>query len=159
VKRALLAGVAVSTALVATAYALAFVPALSPSVAPVLLALGTGGILATVLGLGAQRNGRLGILWIPVVFVALVVGGGLVALVLMPAPPDGADVRLVAGLPPRAALLLYGVGFLPTLVVPVMYAVTFERLTLGEDDLERVRQAARERREAEEAAAAGEEGA
>lgn len=150
-----LAGIAVSTGLVAAAYALAFVPGLPPALPPLLLSVGTGGILATVLALGAQRDGRLGVLWIPVVFVALVVGGGLVALVLLPAPENAADVRLVMGLPPRAALLLYGVGFFPTLVVPVMYAVTFERLTLSEDDLERVRRAARELRDAE--AASGED--
>ena len=93
-------------------------------------------------------------------FVVLVVGGGLVALVLMP-PADPGDPTLILGLPPRAALLMYGVGLLPTLVVPVAYALTFERLTLSEADLARVRAAAAEAKAraegAAEAGAGGEE--
>lgn len=141
-----MAGVAVSTALLTVAYGLAFLPGAPERLAPALLALGTAGILAGVLALGAERGGRLGVLWVPVLFVVVVVGGGLVALVLMP-PAGPADPTLVLGLPPRAALLLYGIGLLPTLVVPVAYALTFERLTLSDEDLARVRAAAREVRE------------
>ena len=144
-RRAIIACVALSTALVALAYTLAFFSGVPPALAPVLLALGTAGVLASVLSLAVQRDGSLGILWLPVAVVLLVVGAGLVALVLLPAV-DPADPTLILGLPPRAALLLYGVGFLPTLVVPVVYAVTFERLTLSDEDLERVRAVGRERK-------------
>ncbi|MEJ2540229.1 MAG: hypothetical protein P8188_09690 [Gemmatimonadota bacterium] len=144
-KRVSLVGVLVSTLLLAAAYGLAFAPEIAPRLAPVLLALGTAGILAWTLVLAAQRNGRLGVLWVPVVFIVLVVGGGLVALILLP-PVDPADPTLIVGLPPRAALLMYGVGLLPTLVVPVAYALTFDRLTLSSADLERVRAAGRARR-------------
>lgn len=131
-----------ATALIASAYAMAFSATLAPVVAPLLLALGTALILAAVMALGAQRGGRLGPLWIPVGFVVLVVGGGLSALVLMP-PADPAAGALILGLPRRAALLMYGVGLLPTLVVPVAYALTFERFTLSDEDLARVRSAGR----------------
>ncbi len=134
-----------STLAVATAYALAFLPAAPPLVAPVLLAGGTGGVLASVLALAVQRDGRLGAFWIPVLTVGLVVGAGLAALVLAPAT-DPADPTLVLGLPPRAAFLLYGVGLVPALIVPLAYALTFERSTLRPEDLERVRRAAAARR-------------
>lgn len=144
-RRGALLALAGSVLAVAAAYALAFLPGARSALAPVLLAVGTGGVLAAVLALAVERNGRLGALWVPVLFVALVVGAGLGALVLLPAA-DPADPRLVLGLPPRAAFLLYGVGLLPTLVVPVAYALTFERLTLRPEDLERVRRAAEARR-------------
>lgn len=139
-------GLPVAAGLVAISYALALVPAWAETLAPILLALGTAATLASTLALAVHREGRIGILWLPVLFIVLVVGGGLVALVLMP-PTDPGDPTLFFGLPPRAALLLYGVGLLPTLVVPVTYAATFERLTLSPADLERVREAARAMRE------------
>lgn len=136
--------VGLSTAVIGVAYLLAFFPSIPETIPALLLALGTAGMLASVMALGAQRDGRLGVLWIPVVFVVLIVGGGLVGLLLMP-PVDPESTTLWMGLPPRAAVLLYGVGLLPTLVVPVAYALTFETLTLSDEDLERVRRVAAER--------------
>jgi hypothetical protein len=154
VKRLALGGILLSALLLAAAYGLAFLPEVAPRLAPSLLALGTAGALAGTLVLAAQRDGRLGILWVPVVFIVLVVGGGMVALILLP-PVDPADPTLVLGLPPGAALLMYGVGLLPTLVVPVAYALTFDRLTLSSEDLERVREAGRRRRSEAEATGSG----
>jgi hypothetical protein len=48
----------------------------------------------------------------------------------------------VLGLPRRAAIVLYGIGLLPLFVLPVAYALTFDEMTLSEEDLERVRRAA-----------------
>ena len=45
------------------------------------------------------------------------------------------------GLPPRAAVVLYVIGFLPVLVLPLAYALTFDALTLSEADLARARAA------------------
>lgn len=141
-KRLAVGGIAFATALVGLAYGSAFLPGGAPGWAPALLAAGTALILVAMMALGSQRRGSIGSLWVPFTFVLLVVGGGLGALLVMPAA-DPADPALVLGLPPRAALLLYGIGLLPTLVVPVAYALTFDRLTLSEEDLERVRAAAR----------------
>jgi hypothetical protein len=146
VKRLSLGAVLVSTLLLAAAYGLAFAPGVAPRLSPLLLAFGTAGVLASTLMLSAQREGRLGVLWVPVLFIVLVVAGGLAALILLP-PVDPSDPTLFLGLPPRAALLMYGVGLLPTLIVPVSYALTFDRLTLSPEDLERVREAGRARRE------------
>jgi len=55
-------------------------------------------------------------------------------------PIETVSTPLWLGLPPRAAVILYGIGVLPLFVLPIAYAVTFESLTLNETDLERVRQ-------------------
>ena len=47
------------------------------------------------------------------------------------------------------AIVLFGVGLLPLLAVPLAYALTFDDQTLSEEDLERVRRAAAARRGAE----------
>ena len=64
-------------------------------------------------------------------------------------PPPVAGAPLWLGLPKGAALVLYGVGLLPLLVLPLAYALTFEGQTLSEADLERVRRAASGLRAAE----------
>lgn len=140
-----LSGVALATVAIALAYASAFLPGGAPGWAAPLLAAGTAVVLVSMMALGAQRRGRVGSLWVPFAFVLVVVGGGLLALLAIPAN-EGPGTALVLGLPPRAALLLFGVGLFPTLVVPVAYALTFDTLTLGHDDLERVKHAAWARR-------------
>ena len=66
-------------------------------------------------------------------------------------PADlGAAEPLLLGLPRRAAIVVYGIGLLPVLVLPVAYALTFEAQTLRDEDLERVRAAGAERRAREE---------
>jgi hypothetical protein len=70
----------------------------------------------------------------------LAVGFG--AALLLPAS-DGALSRLWLGLPARAAIVIYGVGLLPIIILPVAYAMTFEEMTLSAEDLERVRAMAR----------------
>jgi len=47
-------------------------------------------------------------------------------------------------LPARAAIVIYGVGLLPIVVLPIAYALTFETQTLSAEDVERVRALARE---------------
>jgi hypothetical protein len=107
--------------------------------------------------LGAARAGRIGPLALPFGFVFLVVAGGF-SLVLSLPPVDPAEPVLWLGLPPRAAIVLYGIGLLPLIAMPLVYALTFDRHTLGEADLERVRRAAQQLR-AREAAAGGAPGA
>ena len=46
----------------------------------------------------------------------------------------------------RAAIVIYGIGLLPIIVLPVAYALTFEAMTLSAEDLERVRAMARDNR-------------
>jgi len=50
-------------------------------------------------------------------------------------------------LPARAAVVIYGIGLLPIVVLPVAYALTFETQTLSAEDVERVRAMGQENRE------------
>jgi hypothetical protein len=43
--------------------------------------------------------------------------------------------------------VIYGIGLLPIVVLPVVYALTFETQTLSAEDVERVRVMGRENRE------------
>jgi len=47
---------------------------------------------------------------------------------------------VVLGFPLRAAIVIYGVGLVPLVMLPVVYAMTFDEMTLSEDDLARVRE-------------------
>lgn len=143
-KRAAVGLHALSAVAIAVAYGSAFLPDGPPAWAPWVMAIATGTIIVSIMILGAARRGRIGSLWFPFLIVLVLVSGGLCVLLALPAAGPGDELFL--GLPLPAAILLYGVGFLPTLVVPVAYALTFERLTLGHDDMARVKQAAWARR-------------
>lgn len=132
---------AAGVAAVGSGYLSAFLPSGAPIWGAALVVGGTALSLAAAMALGAAKGGRLEGLGPVFAFVLLVVGGGLGALLVLP-PADPADPTLILGLPPRAALLVYGVGLLPVLVVPFAYALTFERLSPDEDELERIRRLA-----------------
>ena len=133
--------VGLGTALVAAAYASAFLPGGVPRWAVWSMILGIALLSVGLMFLGAARRGRpLGALLsaLAFTFVVLVAGFGL-ALMLPAAGP--ASVRLWGGLPIRAAVVLYGVGLLPALVLPLVYARTFSALTLDQEDIDRIRAA------------------
>jgi len=67
---------------------------------------------------------------------------------------EGPASTLWLGLPLRAAIVIYGIGLMPVVVLPVAYALTFETQTLTADDVERVRELGRIRTTAQEAEAA-----
>jgi hypothetical protein len=142
------AGVVVSTSMIATAYASAFVGAPGPALwAPWMLVLGVPGAIVSVMVLGATRGrgGSVGSLIAPIVFVGLALATGFGLALALPAS-EGASTPLVLGLPLRAAIVLYGIGLMPIVVLPVAYALTFETQTLNEADIDRVRRAGAERR-------------
>jgi len=125
---------------IALAYASAFFPPEFARFGPWLMAVVMPMTMFAMMILGAVRAGRgIGPVALPfaVVFV-LVAGGFLVALSL---PPETISTPLWLGLPRRAAVILFGVGLLPLFVLPVVYALTFDLLTLTDDDLARVRAA------------------
>lgn len=125
---------------IGAAYASAFLPGGAPEWAAWVMAIGTAALLVAIMALGAVRHGRLGRLWLPFAFVFVVLAGGFCLILALP-PVDPLDPALWLGLPPRAAVVLYGIGLLPMLVVPIAYALTFDEMTLTEHDLERVRSA------------------
>lgn len=140
IKRAALSLLFIAHVAIAAAYAAAFLPGGAPPWSAWLIVIGTSLALPAVMLLGAERAGRIGRLWIPIGLCFLVLLAGFGAVLLMP-PADPADPALWLGLPPRAAIVLYGIGLVPYLIVPVAYAVTFDSRTLSEADLERVREA------------------
>jgi len=82
------------------------------------------------------RPGRLGHLWLPLLALGLVLGAGWAAILAL--PHGGPDV---AGLPLATALMIFVMIPLPLAVLGLAYALTFDRLGLSPEDLERVRAA------------------
>lgn len=145
-RRAALAALFLSTLAIAIVYAAAFLPGGAPPWTSWLLALATATMITAAMVLGAEKDGRIGRLGWAFAFAFLVLAGGFGLVLAMPAA-DPADPTLWFGLPPRAAIILYGIGLLPFFVIPVAYALTFDERTLSDADLERVRRMARELRE------------
>ena len=145
-KRAALATIVISTLAIGAAYASAFSKAGPPVWAGWLFATGVTGALVATLALGAMRPDRgLGRLIAPFLLMTVLIGAGFIAVFAL--PDLGANEALLLGLPRRAAIVLYGIGLLPTLVLPVAYALTFADQTLRPEDLERVLATARAARE------------
>jgi hypothetical protein len=93
------------------------------------------------MALGAARAGRRSRLFIAALgLTALAIVAGFGLALALPAS-EAADSTLLLGFPVRAALVLYLVGVLPLLTLPLVYAATFDLLTLTGADLERVRAA------------------
>lgn len=143
-RRAALVSLFIGIAAIAAGYAAAFSASGTPVWAPWLLALGIPVALVAIMILGAARGRRgIGSLKIPFAFVALVLVIGFGAALALPAT-EGPLSTLWLGLPARAAIVIYGVGLLPIVVLPIAYALTFETQTLSAEDVERVRALGRE---------------
>jgi len=132
---------------IAVAYAAAFLPSGAPDWAPWLLAMGIPVSIGAIMILGATRGRRgIGPLKIPFIFVVVTLALGFGAALFLPAS-ESADSTLWLGLPARAAIVIYGIGLFPIILLPVAYAVTFESQTLTVEDLEQVRALGRETEE------------
>jgi hypothetical protein len=135
---------------IAIGYAAAFRPGGIPTWAPWLLALGIPTALGGIMVLGAARGRRgVGPLKVPFLFVVVTLAAGFCAALALPAT-ESAQNHLWLGLPIRAALVIYGIGLLPIVVLPVAYALTFENQTLTAEDVERVRELGRQNQAAAE---------
>lgn len=141
-KRLSLATLFLAALAIAGAYASAFLPGGAPGWAAWALALATPAALVAMMVLGAAGRGGFGRLAWLFVLTFVILAGGFGALLVLPSA-EPSDPVLWLGFPPRAALLLYGIGLLPLLIIPVAYALTFDRATLPEADLERVLAAAK----------------
>lgn len=129
---------------IAIAYAAAFLPSGAPDWAPWLLAMGIPISIGSIMILGATRGRRgIGPLKVPFIFVVVTLAVGFGAALFLPAS-ENAGSTLWLGLPARAAIVIYGIGLFPIILLPVAYALTFESQTLTAEDLEQVRAMARE---------------
>ena len=145
-KQLALATIVASTLAIGAAYGSAYSTGGPPVWAGWLFAAGVTGALVATLALGAMRRDRgLGRLIVPFALMTVLVGAGFIAVFML--PDLGASEPLLLGLPRRAAIVLYGIGLLPTLVLPVAYALTFADQTLRPEDLARVLETARAARE------------
>jgi hypothetical protein len=136
-----LGAIFVSALAVMVAYLSAFLPGGSPTWAAWLFMAGTSVMMVATMALGAARNGSIGKLWIPFALVLVILFAGFGTVLALP-PADPSDPTLWLGLPPRAAIVLFGIGFLPLFLVPVSYAWTFSEQTLAPGDLDRIREEA-----------------
>ena len=144
--------ITLSTCAIAVGYASAFSHGGPPSWAPWLLAFGIPGALGGVMVLGAARErGGVGPLALPFAFVIITLTVGFCLALGLPAN-EGPGSTLWLGLPLRAAIVVYGIGLMPVVVLPVAYALTFGTQTLSAEDVERVRQMGKLRAAKEEAA-------
>lgn len=137
-RRVALAVIFLSMLAIAGGYASAFLPGGAPPLAAWVFAIATAAMMVAMLVLGAARTGIPfgGLVWVFVFcFVALAGGFGLALL----APEVTADAALYMGLPQGAALILFVVGLMPMLVLPIAYALTFDKTTLNSEELEALR--------------------
>lgn len=141
IKRRALHAVVAATVTIALAYLSAFVPGAGTAGAW-LMAMGLATMVVALMVLGAVRpgGGLHGLRW-PLVVTFLAIAGCFSAALLLPG--ETATTRVILGLPLRAAIVVYGVGLIPLLVLPMAYARTFDAMTLSEDDIARVRALAR----------------
>jgi hypothetical protein len=106
--------------------------------AAVLMILGIPTMMIGIMMLGARRRGSIGALRIPFAAVWLIVVCGFLTALFLP-PDTVAMPHIFAGVPRRAAIILYGIGLLPLLGMPLAYAATFDDFTLSETELARLR--------------------
>ncbi len=141
-KRLAISGLVIATTAIVAAYALVFIQGAATNAGAMLMVFGIATMAVSLMTLGAVRTGeKLGVLAFAFVFVFAVLMIGFTLALLLPAG-DNAATRLFLGLPPRAAIVVYGIGLLPVFVLPLIYAATFEERTLSEQDLERIKAAA-----------------
>jgi hypothetical protein len=114
-----------------------------PAWGPWVVALAIPVSMLAAMTLGAVRPGKphagLGGLALPFLVTFALIAGGFVVALLLPAENE----PLLLGLPRRAAIILYGVGLLPVLVLPVAYALSFDEHTLDDSHMARLREAAK----------------
>jgi hypothetical protein len=136
-KKSALFAVAGGMMLIGIAYISAFSRGGAPSLAPWLLAIGIPCTTVGIMVMGALREGqKLGRLSIPFGLFAVLLAAGFGFALGLPGNED-VNSRLFLGLPLRAAIVVYGIGLLPTVILPIAYALTFESQTLSREDVER----------------------
>ena len=126
-----------SMVVIGAGYASAFLPGGAPRFMTYAFAVATAAVMTAIIVLGAARTGRrLGVLSWVFAFTFIVLAAGFVwALGQTTVNTD----KLYLGLPSGAAIILYVVGLLPMAVLPIAYALTFEKTTFDDAELEELR--------------------
>lgn len=122
--RAALAGIVLGALFIAVAYASAWLPEGTPAWGVWCMILGSALVMSATMALGALRSGvRAGRAALLAGFLLVVILGGFGAPILLPVETAGSPMFL--GLPLRVAIEVFGVGLLPVVVLPVLFAVEF----------------------------------
>ncbi|MCP4199485.1 MAG: hypothetical protein GY762_20245 [Proteobacteria bacterium] len=87
--------------------------------------------------LGAQREGKLGPLFAPLLVLALIMGVGVIGMLMYRG--QVVDGPWLFGLPMAGAIQFYLVFLVPFLLVSLAYGLTFERFGLRQSDLDALR--------------------
>jgi cytochrome c biogenesis protein CcdA len=133
VRRGALLVIFLSMVVIGLGYASAYLPGGVPKFATYAFAIATASMSTAVLVLGAARKRTsLGGLWFVFGFIFLVLAFGFAAAL---SQTTVNSARLWLGLPAGAATILYVVGLAPMAVLPVAYALTFEKTTLSDAEL------------------------
>jgi uncharacterized membrane protein len=111
------------TALIALADASAWLPGGAPTWGVWSMIVGSACVMAGMVGVGATRSRvRRPLVAVAVIFLLIVIVGGFgAALLLPPTSPE----PLLFGLPRRAAIEIVGVGLLPLVILPGLFALEF----------------------------------
>jgi hypothetical protein len=129
---------AVGALLILIAFASAWSPGGAPTWGAWLMILGSATIMAAATTLGALNSGvRQSWAIAASLFLFAVITVGFGAPLLLPI--ETATSPLFLGLPIRAAIEIYGVGLLPILVLPILYAIEFRSDGLDEASLAALR--------------------
>ena len=129
-----LIGVFVGSLVVAAAYASAWTPGGAPVWGVWSMIVGSATVMAAATAMGALNSGVRRPLAIgAAVFLFAVIAVGFGAPLWLPV--ETASSPLVLGLPLRAAIEIYGVGLLPIVVLPLLFAVAFKSDGLDEASL------------------------
>ncbi len=114
-----------SILLIALVYIVSIFHAPTPAT-NVLLAIGISGASTSVMAFGLPQRSRRGrsIVAVTLGLTFLLTAAGFIFALRAAAP--NAQTRLLLGLPAGAAAIIYGVGMLPLIVLPIVYAFTYE---------------------------------
>jgi lysylphosphatidylglycerol synthetase-like protein (DUF2156 family) len=137
IKRTALLIIFVSMVVIGAGYASAFREGGAPPFMTYAFAIATAAVMTAIIVLGAARKNRKlgGLAWVfAFTFVVLAIGFSLA----LGQTAVNAE-KLYLGLPSGAAIILYVVGLLPMAVLPIAYALTFEKTTFDEQELEELR--------------------
>lgn len=131
-------GIAVAVLLIAAGYAMAFGGPDRARFGAVLLAAGNAILAPCAMALGAPLRGP----WrraIHAVFwgTGLVLLGAVLFALSLPAPD--ASTAVILGFPRPVAVVVYGVGVLPMLALPALYALSFDDAPFSPSEVERIR--------------------
>jgi hypothetical protein len=131
-------GIAFGALLILIAFTSAWVPGGAPIWGVWAMILGSAIVMAAATAIGALNSGvRRPWAIAASLFLFAVIAVGFGAPLLLPV--ETAASTLFLGLPIRAAIEIYGVGLLPIIVLPVLYAFEFKGDGLDEASLAALR--------------------